>query len=158
MDARQLGPMLVGGMLAALLLPTPTSSQDHAANQSSIEREIVARYRSFEGPAAEQTWAKWEDYFLRSPSIGNLHGSNMELGWESYRDGSLRYFQRPPAQRAAVRFDDLEVFVVDERTAWVRGVFVNIIGEQEMRPQFYDMLLKTDDGWRVFFSYVAPPR
>ena len=158
MERRQFGSLVLGWMLAALLLPMQASGQARAVDEAGIEREIVARYKSFEGPSEEQTWAMWEDYFLRSPKIGNLHGSNMELGWDEYRDGSVSYFQTPPEQRAAVRFDGLEVFVVDERTAWVRGVFVNILGEREMRPLFYDMLIKTDEGWRVFFSYVAPPR
>jgi hypothetical protein len=48
--------------------------------------------------------------------------------------------------------------VIDDRTAWVTGVFVNIIGERELRPLFYDMLIKTGEGWTVFFSYVTPTR
>ncbi len=132
--------------------------QDAGQDVSTIRAEILARYRYFEGNAEEQIWEMWEDYFLRFPDIGNMHGTRLEVGWEAYRDSSLEYFERPPSRRAAVRFEDLEIHVVDSRIAWVRGVFVNVIGEREMRPLFYDMLARTEEGWRVFFSCVAPPQ
>ena len=119
---------------------------------------MKVRYRFFEGSAEEQTWEKWQEYFIRSPNIANLHGENLEIGWEAYRDGSLVYYDRPAEERAAVRLEDVQVHVIDDRTAWATGVFVNTIGEKEMRPLFFDMLIKTGDGWQVFFSYVAPPR
>ena len=132
------------------------SGQTAGPDEASIREEILARYHSFEGSAEEQTWELWQDYFLRSPSIGNIHGSNAEIGWEAYREGSVAYYQRPPSRRAAVRFEDLQVYVIDEKTAWVTGDFMNIIGEREMHALFYDTLIKTPDGWRVFFSYVTP--
>jgi len=147
-----------GWILVLAMVPAPVSAQDGVSSEESITNEIIARYRSFEGAAEDQTWAKWKDYFLNSPNTGNMHGNNLEIGWEAYQKGSQPYYQRPVERRAAIRFDDLRVFVVDERTAWVTGVFVNIIGEKEMRPAFYDMLTKTPEGWRVFFSYVAPPQ
>ena len=119
---------------------------------------MKVRYRFFEGSAEEQTWEKWQEYFIRSPNIANMHGDHLEIGWEAYAEGSVAYYNRPAKNRAAVRFEDVQVYVIDDRTAWVTGVFVNIIGEREMRPLFYDMLIKTSDGWQVFFSYVAPPR
>ena len=150
--------VLLGLAFTFFALPNVAVGQDPEPDVSRINAELLARYRSFEGPAEEQTWEMWKDYFLSSPDIGNLHDTRLELGWEEYREGSLRYFRRAPDQRAAVRFDELEVHVIDSRTAWVRGVFVNVMGEREMRPLFYDMLTKTEDGWRVFFSYVAPYR
>ena len=144
-------------ILLLALVSLPVSAQDAASSEESITKDIIARYRSFEGASEEQTWEKWKDYFLNSPNICNMHGKHLEIGWEAYKKGSLNYYQRPAARRAAVRFDDLKVFVIDERTAWVTGIFVNIVGEKEMRPVFYDMLTKTAKGWRVFFSYVAPP-
>jgi hypothetical protein len=146
-----------GWVMVLAMVPAIVSAQDAFSSEDSIKNEIIARYRSFEGAAEDQTWEKWQDYFLNSPNIGNMHGNNLEIGWETYREGSQQYYQRPVARRAAIRFDDLKVFVVDERTAWVTGTFVNIIGEQEVRPMFYDMLTKTPEGWQVFFSYVAPP-
>lgn len=145
--------LVLCGTLA--LNPGVVHGQAAAPDHASIKEEIIARYRTFEGSPEEQTWEMWQDYFLRSPEIGNLHGDRLERGWEQYRDGSLEYFRRDPSQRAAVRFEDLEVHVIDSRNAWVRGVFVNVFGEREYRPFFYDMLIKTDEGWRVFFSYVA---
>jgi len=138
--------------------PAAASGQAPAAAEASIEEEILARYSSFEGGAEEQTWEKWQDYFLRSPNIANVHGDRLELGWEAYREGSVAYDQRPVEKRAAVRFEGLKIRVIDGKTAWVTGDFMNIIGEREMHALFYDMLIKTPDGWRVFFSYVAPPR
>ena len=158
MTSRAQPLVLLGLAFTFLALPNVAAGQGPEPDVSRIKAELLARYRSFEGPAEEQTWEMWEDYFLRSPEIGNLHNTRLELGWEEYRDGSLGYLLRTPDQRAAVRFDELEVHVIDSRTAWVRGVFVNVIGEREMRPMFYDMLTRTEDGWRVFFSYVAPYR
>ena len=139
------------------LSPGVAAGQAMVSEEASIKEDIIARYRSFEGPAEEQTWEKWQDYFLRSPSIANMHGDRLELGWEAYREGSVPYYQRPVERRAAVRFEGLQVHVIDGETAWVTGDFMNIIGEREMHAIFYDMLIKTPDGWRVFFSYVAPP-
>jgi hypothetical protein len=138
--------------------PAHAVGQNAVPDETSVKEEILARYRSFEGSGEEQTWEKWQDYFLRSPNIANMHGDHLEIGWEAYREGSVRYYQRPAGERAAIRFDDVQVYVIDGRTAWVTGVFVNTFGEREVRPTFFDMLIKTNDGWRVFFSYVAPPR
>ncbi len=151
------------GLAAAIVTilgwcPDAALGQTPDPDEASIKEEILARYRSFEGSREEQTWEKWQDYFLRSPNIANMHGDHLEIGWELYREGSVAYYQRPPERRAAVRFDDLQVYVIDDRTAWVTGVFVNIIGERELRPLFYDMLIKTGEGWTVFFSYVTPTR
>jgi len=137
--------------------PVLAYGQTTIPEESSIKEEILARYQTYEGGSEEQTWEKWQDYFLRSPNIANMHGDNLEIGWEAYRDGSVAYYQRPAWRRAAVRFDDVQVYVIDDRTAWVTGDFMNIFGEREMHALFYDMLIKTPDGWRVFFSYVAPP-
>ena len=145
-------------ILILALFPTLVSAQDEVSSEESITKDIIARYRSFEGPSEEQTWEKWQSYFLNSPNIGNMHGNHIEIGWKAYQQGSQDYYKRPVTQKAAIRFDDLKVFVVDEQTAWVTGTFVNIIGEKEIRPMFYDMLTKTPEGWRVFFSYVAPPK
>jgi len=144
-------------ILLLALVPVLVSAQDAVSSEESITKDIIARYRSFEGESEVQTWEKWKDYFLNSPNICNMHGKHMEIGWEAYRKGSLDYYQRSVARRAAVRFDDLKVFVIDERTAWVTGLFINIIGEKEMQAVFYDMLTKTTEGWRVFFSYVVLP-
>ena len=133
-------------------------AQDAVSSKENITKDIIARYRSFEGPSEEQTWEKWQSYFLNSPNIGNIHGDQLEIGWEVYQKGSQDYYKQPVAQKAGIRFDNLRVFIVDEKTAWVTGTFVNIIGEKEIRPIFYDMLTKTPEGWRVFFSYVAPPK
>ena len=138
--------------------PAVAGGQATPPDQMSIQGEILSRYSSFEGSGEEQTWEKWQDYFMRSPDIANLHGTHLEIGWETYREGSLAYYDRPAEDRAAVRFEDLQVHLIDESTAWVTGVFVNIIGEREMRPLFYDVLKKTSNGWQVFFSYVAPHR
>jgi hypothetical protein len=140
-----------------LLNPTSAVGQTAATDEDSILTEILARYRAYEGGPEMQTWDMWKDYFLRSPNIGSMHGSNLEIGWESYRDASVAYYERPVVNRPAVRFEDLQVRVIDERTAWVRGIYVNAYGERELRPVFYDMLIKTSEGWRVFFSYVARP-
>ena len=137
--------------------PVLAYGQTTIPEESSIKKEILARYQTYEGGSEEQTWEKWQDYFLRSPNIANMHGDRLEVGWEAYRDGSVPYYQRPIERRAAVRFEDLQVYVIDDRTAWVTGDFMNIFGEREMHALFYDMLIKTPDGWRVFFSYVAPP-
>lgn len=31
---------------------------------------------------------KWQDYFMGSPKIANLHGDHLEIGWEAYAEGS----------------------------------------------------------------------
>lgn len=150
--------LVTGWILLLIVAPALVSAQDEVSPEDSIKKEIIARYRSFEGAAEDQTWEMWQDYFLRSPKIANMHGTRLEIGWEAYRKGSEEYFKRPAEQRASVRFEDLKVFVIDEKTVWVTGVFVNVFGEREVRPIFYDMLTKTPEGWRVFFSYVAPPK
>jgi hypothetical protein len=147
-----------GTILMLVTVSGPVLAQDEISAEESIKSEIVARYRSFEGESEDQTWEKWQDYFLESPNIANMHGTRLEIGWETYQQGSVEYFQQPVERRAAIRFEELRVYVIDAHTAWATGVFVNIIGEREIRPTFYDMLIKTAEGWRVFFSYVAPPK
>ena len=155
MGSHPIRSFMAAGIVAAPIVLISLPAQPAALDEAEIIAEIEARYRSFEGSSEEQTWEMWRHYFLESPNIGNLHGTSMELGYEEYRAGSLAYFSRPPAQRAAVRFEELEVHVIDDRTAWVTGLFINTFGEREYRPHFYDSLIKTDDGWQVFFSYVA---
>lgn len=157
METHPLRSLMAAGILAAPILLISVPAQQATHDEAGIIAEIEARYRSFEGSAENQTWEMWRHYFLESPNIGNMHGTNLAIGYEEYEAGSLAYFRRPPEQRAAVRFEDLEVFVIDARTAWVKGVFVNTFGEREVRPLFYDSLVKTAEGWQVFFSYVAPP-
>ena len=149
--------VIVSVISCCILFLVLGSAQDTASSKESITKDIIARYRFFEGPSAEQTWEKWQSYFLNSPNIGNMHGDQLEIGWEVYQKESENYYKRPVAQKAGIRFDDLNIFVVDEKTAWVTGTFVNTTGEKEIQPVFYDMLTKTPEGWRVFFSYVAPP-
>ena len=94
MRPRMLNRLLAGSFVAFQLLPALTTGQDPPVDQTSTESEILARYRSFEGDSENQTWEMWQDYFLRSPNIGNMHGSNLRVGWETYRDASIRYFRR----------------------------------------------------------------
>lgn len=122
-----------------------------------MQEEIVARYPTFEGSPEEQTWEMCQDYFIRSPNIDNMHGTPLEIGWDAYRNGSVAYYRWPAEGRPAVRFDNLQVRIIDERTVWVRGVYVNAYEGRELRPIFYDMLVKTEDGWQVFRSYVERP-
>jgi hypothetical protein len=87
-----------GWILVLAMVPALVSAQDKVSSEESITNEIIARYRSFEGAAEDQTWEKWKDYFLNSPNIGNMHGNRLEIGWDAYHEGSQQYYQRPVAQ------------------------------------------------------------
>lgn len=145
---------IVLGILLLVFHPLPGSGQEAQSEEARIRSELEAHYRSFEGPPAEQTWEKWQSYFLRSPNMGNMYGSNMRVGWEAYEEGSRRYFDRPPEERPAARFEDLEIHVIDDRTAWVTAIYVRTWPDRTQRMRFYDVLIRTAEGWRAVFSYV----
>ncbi|MFC1791351.1 hypothetical protein ACFL0I_02665 [Gemmatimonadota bacterium] len=145
---------IIISILFLVFYPLPGWGQEAQSEEARIRSELEAHYQSFEGPPAEQTWEKWQSYFLRSPNIGNLYGSNMRVGWEAYEEASLTYFDRPQEERPAARFEELNIHVIDDRTAWVTGVYVRIWTGRTQRMRFYDVLISTPEGWRTVFSYV----
>ena len=61
----------------------------------------------------------------------------------------------PSNERLYAETYDLAVYPINESTAWVKGKLKMIFPNKKVSNNyFYDSLIKTRDGWRVFNSVV----
>jgi hypothetical protein len=127
-------------------------------DEDRIKGEVAAHFQQFSGSVADQSVELWDDYFLKSPHIGNKHGPDVEVGWEAYHQAGIGFFTSPAVRDGAFDFRNVEVHPITEDVAWAKGEFVSTFGGRETVAVFYDTLIKTDEGWRVILSYVEPPR
>jgi hypothetical protein len=144
-------------MAAGSLGACRVDSIHQEVDEAKIKGEVVAHLKRFAGPVADQSVELWDQYFLNSPNIGNLHGPDVEIGWEAFHQGNISFFSSAGIEGGSFDVDDIRVYPINENVAWVRGLFISNFGGATDSSVFYDTLVRTEEGWRVVLSYVEPP-
>ena len=124
-------------------------------NNSSIVSDISTKYKNLNGVVDDAKVDLWDTYFLNHPEIGNIHNNHPKYGWETFHNAIIEDKKLPLSERIAAESSEIKVHLIDENTAWVEGKIKIIYPNKKVSNNyFYDSLIKTKDGWRVFNSVV----
>ena len=124
-------------------------------DNSIIISEVLAKYKSLNGVVDDVKVDLWDTYFLNHSEIGNTHDNHTEIGWESFHNSILKNKTFPVNERITVETSDITVHLINKNTSWVKGKLRLVLPNGRVSNNvFYDSLIKTKDGWRVFNSIV----
>lgn len=120
-----------------------------------IVSEISAKYNELSGIVDDPKVDLWDTYFLNHPNVGNTYDNNTECGWETVHQALIKDKLLPIDKRFVFELFDITVYPINKDTAWVKGRIKLTFPEGKINNYiFYDSLIKTEDGWRVFNSVV----
>lgn len=124
-------------------------------DNSIIISEISAKYNNLNGVVDDAKVDLWDSYFLNHPEIGNTHENHTNMGWETFHNAIIKDKTLPLNERLAVETSDITVHLINKNTSWVKGKLKMVLPNGRVSNNiFYDSLIKTKDGWRVFNSVV----
>ena len=123
-------------------------------NSTSIS-EILAKYNNLNRIVADAKVDLWDTYFLKHSEIGNTHDDHTSVGWETFLNTKSRDKALPLNERITFETSDIKVHLINKNTSCVKGKLKMILPKGiVLNNIFYDSLIKTKDGWRVFNSIV----
>ena len=144
-------------ILALVLVLTACNSETKKPGFDSekIKNEILTKYNELNGLVDNAKVDLWDTYFLNHPGIGNTHNDHTNIGWETFHNAIIKDKSLPNNERLYAESYDITVYPINESTAWVKGKIKMIFPDKKISNNyFYDSLIKTKDGWRVFNSVV----
>ena len=120
-----------------------------------ITTEILEKYNELSGVVDDPRVDLWDTYFLNHPNVGNTYDNNTTYGWEVVHNELIKDKLLPSDKRFVFELYDIDVHPINENTVWVKGKIKLTFPEGKINNYiFYDSLIKTKDGWRVFNSVV----
>lgn len=122
---------------------------------NNITSEILKKYKELNGVIDDKKVDLWDTYFLNHHLIGNTHNNNSKIGWETFHNVIMEDKLLPEDKRFYAETYDITVYPINKNTAWVKGKLKMVYPDGMVSENyFYDSLIKTDEGWRVFNSVV----
>ena len=124
-------------------------------NPEEITSELLTKYTELSGIVDDLKVDLWDTYFLNHPDVGNTYDNNTTYGWEAVHNELIKDKLLPSDKRIVFELYDITVHPINKNTAWVKGKIKLTFPEGKINNYiFYDSLIKTKDGWRVFNSVV----
>jgi len=136
----------------SICLSCARASEREPFDEEEIKAQVSAKFTRYNGIKA--TIEDWDEYFLDSPNIGNIHDGNLMIGWQTFHEDSVKDWE--VIKDVIATFSNIQVFPINSQTAWATGDFEMAKGDDVRRSRFFDALIKTEAGWKVIMSYVQP--
>ncbi|MBU1012822.1 MAG: hypothetical protein KKG99_07440 [Bacteroidetes bacterium] len=140
---------------AVVLIVQSCTTNKSEYNPDVITKEILAKYNELSGVVDDSKIDLWDTYFLNHPNVGNTYDNITNCGWETVHQALIKDKSLPSNERFVFELSDITVHPINKNTAWVKGKIKLTFPEGKINNYiFYDSLIKTIDGWRVFNSVV----
>lgn len=141
--------------LVVALIACNGETKNSVYDSEKIENEILTKYNELNGLVDDAKVDLWDTYFLNHSLIGNTHDDHSNIGWETFHNAIIQDKSLPNNERLYAETYDITVYPINESTAWVKGkIKINYPDKKVSIKYFYDSLIRTSDGWRVFNSVV----
>ena len=142
-------------LLVVVLIVQSCTTNKSEYNPDVITSELLAKYKELDGIIDDKKVDLWDTYFLIHKMIGNTHNNNSKIGWEAFHNVIMGDKLLPEDERFYAETYDITVYPINKNTAWVKGKLKMVYPDGKVSENyFYDSLIKTKDGWRVFNSVV----
>jgi len=142
-------------LLVVVLIVQSCTTNKSENDPATISSEVLARYNELNGIIDDKKVDLWDTYFLNHHLIGNTHNNDSKIGWEEFHKVIMGDKLLPEDERFYAETYDITVYPINKNTAWVKGRLKIVYPDGKVSENyFYDSLIRTKDGWRVFNSVV----
>jgi beta-aspartyl-peptidase (threonine type) len=145
----------MGGVLPVFLLaaaadnakPTREGDEARAAVQQVLEAQVKAWNK---GDLEGFMVGYWKDEGLTFFS-----GKDRTQGWQATLERYRKKYQAEGKEMGQLSFADLDIHIVGDKTAWVRGRWKLMTSKETFGGLFTLLVEKKADGWRIVHDHTS---
>ena len=126
--------------------------------QAVHDQTLVAIERVLQGQIG--AWNKGDlvgfmDGYLQSEKLTFFSGKDRIRGWQKTLDRYRKRYQTEGKTMGHLAFSDLEVQALGPDSAWARGRWKVVRGNETLEGLFTLILKKGPDGWRIVHDHTS---
>jgi beta-aspartyl-peptidase (threonine type) len=144
--------LLVVGFALTAFLASSRSSAEEPKEPASAVRKVL------EDQVAAWNHGDLEGFmtgYWHSPELTFFSGKDKRHGWQETIDRYRKRYQSEGRQMGKLNFSELQVELLSSESAWVRGRWHVVTGNEELGGLFTLIFKKFPEGWRIVHDHTS---
>ena len=141
-----------------LVIPVNILESSSAGDTGSADRSTIEIHQILDSQVASWNKGDLKGFmagYWKSEKLTFFSGDKIEHGWQATYDRYQKRYQAEGREMGKLSFNDLDIQMINEETAWVRGRWKLVTSKETPGGLFTLIVKKFPEGWRIVHDHTS---